>query len=137
MANLEAAEAIARNAHKGQKRWGGEPYIVHPARVAARMKHDEHKTVAWLHDVVEDTEWTLDQLFLEGFSDSTLVSLNAITHRDGESYANYLRRISNDYTAIIVKIADLTDNLLDLDGEKNRQRREKYEVARLFLQSCI
>ena len=133
---LERAREIAHEAHSGQTRWNGDPYITHPARVAAQMRYTEHEIVAWLHDVVEDTNVTLDDLRAEGFSEAVINAVDAITHRDGESYCDYLRRLRNDPFATVVKIADLTDNLTDLNRPKDRQRREKYEVARMFLQDC-
>lgn len=99
-------------AHMGQK-YGDEPYIYHPARVANRMEqYDESGiAVAYLHDVVEDTSFTLDDLRREGFNDEILEAVDAITRRKGEKYFDYIRRLSSNPIAKRVKIADLQENL--------------------------
>lgn len=133
------ARQIAEQAHAGVTRWGGEPYIVHPERVAKSLERRGHnatiQAVGWLHDVIEDTDWTLDALTKEvGGNVSQYVDI--VTHKDGESYSEYIERIGNDFIATLVKLTDLDDNLRDLTGKKNKQRRDKYELAKLYLKNA-
>jgi (p)ppGpp synthase/HD superfamily hydrolase len=98
-------------AHMGQK-YGDEPYVHHPVRVANRLDQDDEIgiAVAFLHDVVEDTKYTLDDLRL-AFRDEIVQAVDAITKRKGEKYFDYIRRLSSNPIAKRVKIADLQENL--------------------------
>lgn len=106
------AYEFAVYAHAGQK-YGDEPYVHHPARVANRLDESDEIgiAVAFLHDVVEDTRFTLDDLRRNGFNDEILEAVDAITRRDGEKYFDYIRRLSSNPIAKRVKIADLQENL--------------------------
>lgn len=108
---LARAVEIAFEAHKDQYDKQGMPYIFHVMRVAMAVE-DPHRIAALLHDVVEDTSWTLDDLRKE-FPTFVVDSLDALTHRkgQGETYAHYIGRVAKDETARIVKLADLRDNL--------------------------
>lgn len=76
------AEALARAAHEGQVDKAGQPYATHPERVAARVAgDDELVAIAWLHDVVEDTGITLDELRGKGFPESVVTAVDALTKR--------------------------------------------------------
>lgn len=92
MSNLERAIAIAVEAHKGQKDKSGAPYILHPLRVMGRVNPDTEKIVAVLHDVIEDTRWTFDDLRKEGFSEDVIQAIDCVTKRDGESYEDFVKR---------------------------------------------
>jgi len=127
------AEQIAREAHKGQTRWDGiEPYIKHPERVAGQFRDATHKAVAWLHDVVEDTEATLDDLRFFGFSEEILDAVSAITHRSDQDYISYILTVRRNKIARAVKIADIRDNLVDITSKNHR---DKYDLA-LFVLEC-
>ena len=135
----EKALEIATKAHEGQKRWNGEPYITHPVAVAAAIGigfDDESAAVALLHDVVEDTSVTLDEIeaLLPADSDIDYImqAIAAITHYKEDSYASYIYELSYNRCATAVKIADLKHNLSDL---KPGQRRDKYELALMYLES--
>ena len=133
---VEKAEAIARTAHAGQVDKAGVDYIGHPERVAARMDTPEEKVVAWLHDVVEDTGFTIEDIERE-FGFETAVDVYAVTHRKGESWANYLCRVKSNEIARKVKIADLIDNS-NLSRFKeitiwDVERQAKYNRALYFL----
>jgi len=134
---LIKAYEIARDAHNGQKRRGGEPYIIHPVAVAEMVDTIEQKQVALLHDVVEDTSVTLKQLRGYGFRSTVLRALDHLTHREGEVYHDYIARLANDPLAIVVKIADLTHNLSDLTVEKHKSRITKYRLAEMFLRERL
>lgn len=137
---LEAtAELVARMAHAGRVDKAGEPYITHPARVVARIPDGEHfdRAAAWLHDVVEDTDVTLDDL--RGVVSPTVVSaVDALTHREGETPGDYYARILRSATAVRVKTADIDDNadperLARLDPASRERLTAKYEEARNLL----
>lgn len=130
---LEKAIGIAVEAHRGQKDRYGAPYILHPLRVMARVDTVTEKTVAILHDVVEDTQWTLEDLKREGFPQEVLHALDCVTKRQGEEYAAFVERSASDPLARRVKLADLEDNM-DLRrcnalGPDDLKRMEKYRKA--------
>ena len=106
------AIAIAIEAHEGQHDKGGRPYIEHPATVSLGVEGDERKAAAWLHDVVEDTEWTLDGLRARGVSDEVVRAVDALTRRkpQGETYREYIARLSGNPIARDVKVSDLWHN---------------------------
>lgn len=136
---LELAIKVATEAHKGQKDKGGNPYIEHPKAVAARVDNLEHKIVAYLHDVVEDTEITLDDLAEMGFTNRIVNSVRLLTKTDKLTYEEYLKRLKADDSAQHVKIADLRHNM-DLSRipeptEKDYKRIEKYKRSLEFLES--
>ena len=110
MSNLETAIRIAVTAHAGQKDKEGLPYITHPLRLMHAVTDDAAKIVAVLHDVVEDTSVTLDDLRREGFSEAILASMELVTHRKDEPYADYVVGCKADPVARAVKLADLADN---------------------------
>lgn len=110
MTFLEKAIEISTKAHKGQKDKAGKDYINHPMTVAAMVNEDNEKIVAYLHDVVEDTNVTLADLKEVGFDNNVIEAIDAITKRDGENYDDYIYRVSNNKIAKQVKIADMTHN---------------------------
>lgn len=133
MANLASAIATAAQAHQNQKDKSGEPYILHPIRVMMRMRSEVDMIVAILHDVVEDTNWTIEQLRAEGFSEEVLQAVACLTHQENESYDKFLARIESNVIARRVKLADLEDNMdvrrLSVLTEKDIQRLQRYHPA--------
>jgi (p)ppGpp synthase/HD superfamily hydrolase len=133
MATLERAIALAALAHEGQKDKTGEPYILHPLRMMMRLNRLEAKIVAALHDVVEDTEWTMEGLATEGFSSEILDALDRVTKREGEDYMDFVQRAAGDAIAREVKLADLEDNMnilrLSEIRDKDLERMRKYHQA--------
>src|SRR5262245_42600014 len=111
MATLERTILIAAQAHQGQRDKGGAPYILHPLRMMMRMESEAAMIAAALHDVVEDSGWTLEQLRGEGFSKEVLLAVDCLTRRDGESYDEFVARAQANPIARQVKIADLEDNM--------------------------
>lgn len=109
MEGVELAQSIAVTVHNGQVDKGGNPYIIHPATVASHVDTEDEKIVAWLHDVVEDTPMTINDLRCL-FSDSIINAVDAITKRDGENRHDYMVRVRNNPIACRVKIADLIHN---------------------------
>lgn len=130
---LALAKRIALTAHEGQVDKAGAPYWHHPAFVADHVTSPEAKVVAWLHDVVEDTEWSLDDLRTEGIWPEVVEGVDAISKRAGEAYESYLDRVKANSLALAVKRADLQHNM-DLSRianptEKDFARIEKYRWA--------
>jgi (p)ppGpp synthase/HD superfamily hydrolase len=130
---VEDAISIAAQAHKGQKDKAGAPYLLHPLRMMLRMNSEAPMIAAVLHDVVEDSEWTLEQLREKGFSNEILEAVECLTHRDGESYQEFIARVQTNSIARQVKIADLEDNMniqrISKIGSKDLERLEKYHKA--------
>lgn len=134
MSTLENAILIATKAHYGQIDKHGEPYILHPLTVMQNVESESEKIVAVLHDVIEDTDVTLDDLEKEGFSNEVLEALNCITKKNGEDYIEYLARVKNNPLALKVKFADIKHNscpqrLSKLDPEIANTLISKYKLA--------
>ena len=109
---LNRAILIAIEAHEGQLGTNnGRPYIEHPFRVMNAGQTLPEKIVGILHDVVEDTPWTLEKLKNEGFSREIIDGVDAMTRRDNEDYDEYLVRVAKNPIAVRVKLNDLTDNM--------------------------
>jgi len=107
---LERAIAIAEKHHAGQVDKAGRPYMEHPLRVMKAMSNDAERIVAILHDVIEDTDFTLEQLAAEGFPGYILEALDSVTRRDGETYEAFITRAAANPIGRRVKYADLQDN---------------------------
>jgi hypothetical protein len=121
---------IAAKAHEGQRDKEGQPYILHPLRVMMAVEGEEAKVVAVLHDVVEDTSVTLDDLRQAGFTERVLAAVACVTHRKNEPYADYVVRCKGDDIARRVKLADLQDNTR-LDRTILRPERLGHDLARV------
>ena len=135
----EKAYEIAKKAHLGQIDKAGEDYIKHPEKVASFVNSDEEKAVAYLHDVIEDTELTLEDLREYGFSKEVLEAVDVITKKKGQDYQTYLNSVKENKLARVVKLADLRHNsdltrLINIT-EKDIERKEKYQKAIDFLNS--
>ena len=137
MSHLERAIRLAVEAHQGQKDKAGVPYILHPLRVMFGMRAETEMMTAVLHDVIEDTEWTLDTLREEGFPEQVLEALDRLTRRDEESYEAFIDRVKDNPIARSVKLADLEDNMdikrISNLTEKDSDRLAKYHRAWLTL----
>ncbi len=133
---IEKAKQIATEAHKGQKRWGGEPFITHPEAVAEAMKDSSESfiVVAWLHDVIEDCGITPIQLVTRGIPEDIVMTVLALTKIKDEKYLDYILRVKKDGVAAWVKIADIEHNLSTLDEGKYKTKREKYALAKYILE---
>ncbi len=117
--------------HKNQVDKQGIPYVFHPWHVAESMLDEKRTTVALLHDIIEDTDMTLDNLIKMGFPNDVVEAINIMTHKDGEDYSSYIERIATNDIAIDVKIADLTHNMditrfADVSVDKNSL--PKYQI---------
>ena len=137
MSSLERAIEIAAHAHAGQVDKAGQPYILHPLKVMFRVSGKHEQMAAVLHDVVEDTEITLEYLRSEGFSESVLEAVEALTKRPGETRLVAAKRAAANPIARVVKLADNTENI-DLSRiaeptEKDLARLEEYRAVRQLL----
>ena len=139
---LEIAIELAIKYHKGQMDKGGNPYILHPLEVMNNVNRMESKIVAVLHDIIEDTQCSVDTLREYGIDEDAIESINVLTHKEGMSYMEYITEISYDLIATEVKLADLKYNM-DLSRlnrkitNKDLERNKKYMKAYYFLLSKI
>ncbi|QAY74893.1 phosphohydrolase [Agromyces protaetiae] len=132
------AQGIAFVAHRGQRDKVGGDYIDHPARVAERFDAETEPVeaaVAWLHDVVEDTELDAEDLLLAGVAPAIVDAVVLLTRTDDVSAADYYARIREHEVARRVKLADIADNTAPwrarrLDPETRERLAEKYAKAR-------
>lgn len=135
------AMIIAFEAHKNQVDKSGVPYIYHPMCLAAQMKDEKTTCVALLHDVIEDTDMTLEQLNAQGFDEDILTALKVITHDKSVPYMDYIRAIKENKIATVVKIADLEHNSdlsrLNEVTERALLQAEKYKRAIQFLRDEV
>ena len=133
MSSLERAIAIAARAHEGQVDKAGMPYILHPLRVMLAVRTPEERIVAVLHDVLEDTAVSIEDLRAEGFPDPVLAALVSVTKREGEEYPEFVQRAIADPIGRRVKLAELLDNsdLSRIPGPTPRdlERMERYRRA--------
>ncbi len=125
-------------AHKDQTDKSGIPYVFHPYHLAEQMETEETTIVALLHDVVEDTEYTLDDIEKMGFDKPIIEALALLTHDDSVDYMDYVAAAKQNPIAKAVKLADLKHNSditrLDVVNEKALKRREKYLKAIALLE---
>lgn len=125
-------------AHKEQVDKSGIPYVFHPFHLAEQMQTEETTVVALLHDLVEDTDYTIEDLTRMGFDETITDAIALMTHADDVPYMDYVREIKNNPIAKAVKLADLKHNSdltrLDVIDEKALSRREKYLKAIALLE---
>lgn len=132
--------AIATEAHRGQVDKAGADYIEHPKRVASRLTVERQRCAALLHDVLEDTPTTADDLLAQGVPADVVAVVQKLTRPEGVEYMDYVRSIAADPDARAVKMSDLTDNM-DLTRlaevtAKDRERVEKYKRAYSILEEA-
>ncbi len=124
---------LSFEAHKGQVDKTGMPYVFHPFHLAEQMDDEISTVCALLHDVVEDTDITFENLLQMGFPQTVIDVLKLLTHEDSIPYMDYVAKIAGNPIAKKVKIADLTHNSdttrLDVVDEKAESRCKKYQQA--------
>ncbi len=133
---IETALRIAVESHFGQKDKGGRPYIFHPLRVAESCT-GRAKVAALLHDTVEDTSVTFDDLSARGIDDEVIAALKLLTHDKNVPYLDYVKKVGENPIAREVKMSDLRDNM-DLTRLKiltavDIERVRKYHDAYMIL----
>ena len=131
---LEKALLVATKAHEGQVDKNGQPYILHPLAVASKLDDLELKTIAILHDTIEDTDVTPEFLLEQGIPEEVVDIVKMLTKPKNIKYEDYLREICKNPKAKQVKLADLAHNTdpKRADG-LNEHRRAKYELAKKIL----
>lgn len=139
---LKKAMDLAIQVHGEQLDRYGQPYLLHVCRVASAMQTPMLRTAALLHDVVEDSDITVDDLVNEGFSTEIATIVDCLTKREGEPYDDYINRVVTSRAAITIKLADLEDNmdarrLPEMDNDSVQRYREKYLPAFKRLQALI
>lgn len=131
MATLEKAIALATQKHAGQTDKAGQPYIQHPLRVMNSVDLEDAKIVAVLHDILEDTETTVQELQALDFKKYIIETIGALTKRPNETRLQAAERTALNALAIQVKLADLKDNMnvsrLPQVTEKDLARLEQYK----------
>ena len=136
---IKKACLIATEAHKDDFDKGGYPYIMHPYHLAEEMEDEQSICVALLHDVVEDTDISLDDLTSEGFPAEVMTALRLLTHPEGEPYLDYVARLRGNPIAARVKLADLRHNsdfsrLSTVTADQRERLERKYGPAFALLE---
>ena len=136
---VKRAILLASDAHRGQYDKGGLPYITHPLHLADQMQTEDECVVALLHDVMEDTEFTVFDLKEWGISDRQIAALKLLCHDESVPYLEYIQRIRIDPIATAVKIEDLKHNSdltrLNSITQVDLERVQKYKEALRILQT--
>ncbi len=141
MSTLERAIEIAAHAHAGQFDKAGQPYILHPIKVMLRLSGEHERMAGVLHDVVEDTPVSIEDLISEGFPEPVVTAVVALTKLAGETRMDAAKRAAADAVACAVKLADNAENM-DLSRipnptDKDFARVAEYkQVRELLLASC-
>ena len=116
---INKAKSIAGKAHSGQERKNGDVYMNHLGLVVEKVKEDkEAQVVAWLHDIIEDTDITDKNLLAKGIPNKYIEMILVLTKRREQTYESYITEISKHELAKKVKVADILANLSDNPGKK-------------------
>ena len=131
--SLEDTLSLAARAHAGQLDKAGQPYILHPLRVMLRLTDPRDRIVALLHDTVEDTSVTFEELRTLGYPEELLAALDSVTRRSSEDYEEFVARSAENDIGRRVKLADLADNMdlrrLPEVRDSDTSRLERYQRA--------
>ena len=134
---VDLALSIARQAHEGQLDTAGVDYIEHPIYVASQVDTEEEKAVALLHDVIEDSPVSAEELLQAGLPETVVTAVQVLTKKKEQDYQTYLETVKKNPLARVVKLADLKHNSdlsrLSSITEKDRERLKKYKKAIDFL----
>lgn len=130
---VDMAISIAIKTHAGQVDKAEQAYILHPLRLMTKMTDEESMVVAVLHDVIEDSDTTADDLIQAGLPERVVEAVKCLTRNEGESYDDFIERIRQNPLARRVKIADIEDNLNILRLKEvtyfDLRRAQKYHQA--------
>ena len=134
---VDLALSIARKAHEGQLDKAGVDYIEHPIYVASQVDTEEEKAVALLHDVIEDSPVSAEELLQAGLPETVVTAVQVLTKKKEQDYQTYLETVKKNPLARVVKLADLKHNSdlsrLSSITEKDKERLKKYKKAIDFL----
>lgn len=131
---LGKAVLLATKAHEGQVDKGGKPYILHPLAVMCRVSSVEEKIVAVLHDVIEDTKITEEDLLNYGFPQVFVDGVVSVTRAEGQSYSELIQQAKENTIGRVVKIADIQENM-DLSRIPNPQDADVERVEKRYKKS--
>ena len=130
---IEKSLEIALKAYSGQKDKAGQPYILHPLRIMAKMETEDEMSVAILHDVIEDSDYTANDLLNEGIPSNVVEAVQLLSKVEGENYDQFVDRVLTNNLASKVKKADIEDNInilrLDSVSDIDLKRVAKYHKA--------
>ena len=130
---LELALSLAKKAHRGQFDKAGVDYIEHPIYIASQVCTEDEKAVALLHDVIEDSPFTAEELLQAGLPETVVTAVQVLTKKKGQDYQTYLENVKSNSLARFVKLADLKHNSdlsrLSSVTDKDLERLEKYKKA--------
>ncbi|MFS9058253.1 GTP pyrophosphokinase [Streptococcus infantis] len=130
---VDLALSIARQAHEGQLDKAGVDYIEHPIYVASQVDTEEEKAVALLHDVIEDSSVTAEELLNAGLPETVVTAIQILSKKKGQDYQTYLENVKSNPLARVIKLADLKHNSdlsrLSSVTDKDLERLEKYKKA--------
>ncbi len=136
---VDLALSIARQAHEGQLDKAGVDYIEHPIYVVSQVDTEEEKAVALLHDVIEDSSVTAEELLNAGLPETVVTAIQILSKKKGQDYQTYLENVKSNPLARVIKLADLKHNSdlsrLPSISAKDRERLKKYKKAMDFLSS--
>ena len=134
---VDLALSIARQAHEGQLDKAGVDYIEHPIYVASQVDTEEEKAVALLHDVIEDSSVTAEELLNAGLPETVVTAIQILSKKKGQDYQTYLENVKSNPLARVIKLADLKHNSdlsrLSSVTDKDLERLEKYKKASDYL----
>ena len=134
---VDLALSIARKAHEGQLDKAGVDYIEHPIYVASQVDTEEEKAVALLHDVIEDSLVSAEELLQAGLPETVVTAVQILTKKKEQDYQTYLETVKKNPLVRVVKLADLKHNSdlsrLSSITEKDKERLKKYKKAIDFL----
>ena len=140
MSRYSTVLEFAMKKHDGQTDKSGKPYILHPIEVALSLYKESDKIVALLHDVLEDTDATVEDLVSIGLYDCEIDAVKLLTKPHKEDYIHYVRRVAESPIARRVKMADLRHNMdvsrLDVVTERDLARVEQYKKAYRILEDA-
>jgi len=130
---IEKSLEIALDAYSGQTDKAGKTYILHPLRLMAQMETEEEMAVALLHDVIEDSEYTTEDLLNNGIPAGVVEAVQCLTKKPDENYESFIERVLENKLATKIKQADIEDNInilrLQSVNEKDLERVAKYHNA--------
>ena len=136
---IEKSLEIALKAYSGQRDKAGKTYILHPLRIMSKMETEYEMSAAILHDVIEDSNYSADDLLKEGIPLEVVEAVQLLSKVSGETYDQFIDRIVDNSLASKVKLADIEDNInilrLESVGEKDLERVAKYHRAWKKIQS--
>jgi (p)ppGpp synthase/HD superfamily hydrolase len=138
---LEIALKLALNAHSGQTDKAGRPYILHPLRIMHQMDTDEERAVALLHDVIEDSKYSSEDLIQQGIPENIVNTVLVLSKDKNDNYDVFIKKISKHKLAVKIKKADIIDNMdllrLQSINSKELKRIEKYHRAWKMLNNLL